>query len=510
MNKLLLSILIIILHAGGSYAQVLPKQDSKLNYRLIGFSFPTEKVRGSFTVEIAAGRYISADSFSRHIIQSVETKSGKVVAEVPAFGKEYTWRFTSATKGPGKLYHFSTLNGPSADTSKVRLRILKKAERYEDGYVFLDGNAVLYDMKGNPVWFLPNNFETVKSNEHSEHDGHNHGGHSHAAGGIKDLRDMKITSRGTITFINDDMPYEISYSGEILWKGTDTGYVSKDNEEHYHHEVNRLSNGHYMVLGDEFAQSKLFSDSSGKNGGGYIPLKMTKFGTVIEYDEKGKVVWSWKSSGHYKDKQLYNTRKPNGVTENTIHENSFYFDEKNKMLYVGFKHISQILKIKYPEGKIVAVYGNVYKKGDETSSLFCEQHSCKLTKDGYLLVYNNNMCNWEETPKIVMLKEPDDKNKQMTKVWEYETTQEVTSILAPEKPYKTMGGNALELPDESLFISMCTPYANVFILDKDKQIKWNAVPEKWDGGAKKWIAIPQYRGSIITDRKKMEQLIWGQ
>lgn len=38
------------------------------------------------------------------------------------------------------------------------------------------------------------------------------------------------------------------------------------------------------------------------------------------------------------------------------HENSFFFDDKAKVIYLSLRNINSILKIKYPEGTILQIY----------------------------------------------------------------------------------------------------------------------------------------------------------
>ena len=59
-------------------AQVLPKEGSKLHYRLIGFSFPEVK-NNSYTLQIAEGNYNTEDSFKKNIIVSLNSKKNKIV-----------------------------------------------------------------------------------------------------------------------------------------------------------------------------------------------------------------------------------------------------------------------------------------------------------------------------------------------------------------------------------------------------------------------------------------------
>jgi len=293
-------------------AQILPKENSKLNYRLIGFSFPLVPEVKKYKIEIAAGNYTSADSFEKHIIKTEVCSSNKKIIEVPAFGKAYTWRvvFKGITAN-NDLHHFSTMSSPVADTSLTRLRILKKAKKYKDAYVFVDGNNTLYDMTGNPVWFT--HIEGFDSN--------------------LSLRDLKLSPAGTITCLSGGRPVEINYNGTLLWKAPDNGVVSGDSAEHYHHEFTRFANGHYMILGSEAALCQL-PDSTDTNmhilnfdrkklESNPAAYKKIDLGTIIEYDKKGKVVWSWKSSQYFIGSDVENYRSPGTVDKYNIevHEN---------------------------------------------------------------------------------------------------------------------------------------------------------------------------------------------
>src|SRR4051812_23574242 len=107
-----------------SLSQILPREGSGLNYRIIGVSFPAGKA-DKFKIEIAAGNFNSEDSFKKSIVFSATGKGGKVVAEVPSFGSQYTWRITSPSNeqhtGNNVFHHFSTLAAYNVDTGKMRL-----------------------------------------------------------------------------------------------------------------------------------------------------------------------------------------------------------------------------------------------------------------------------------------------------------------------------------------------------------------------------------------------------
>ena len=183
-------------------AQMFPKEGSRLCYRLIGFSFPADAGATAYKIEIATGQFETTEDFEKNITRSVSGKKNKVIAEVPSFGAQYTWRVVSTVNGQtlkkGALNHFGTKITPDVDSSVTRLRIINSAEKYKDAYVFIDGARALYDMNGRPVWFLPGT--DIKANQKAY------------------PRDLKPTPQGTLTFLTNGDAYEITYGGDIVWR----------------------------------------------------------------------------------------------------------------------------------------------------------------------------------------------------------------------------------------------------------------------------------------------------
>lgn len=498
-------------------SQIFPTEGSKLNYRLVGFSFPQMK-GGKYTLEIAAGYYSNTDSFNRNIIKPIDCNTNKIIAEIPAFGNVYTWRVVPAGKHSVKstLHHFSTLASPKTDTAISRLRIISKAKKYKDAYVFIDRMQAMYDMEGKPVWFLPDTSYLVNK--------------------ISNAIDMKLSPEKTITFIMNDKIKEVNYRGTVLWIGPNTGEVSGDTSEYYHHEFTRLMNGHYMVMGNEEVawplpdykpdsnmETDILRDSNN------VYRQKLKFGTIIEYDEKGRVVWAWKSSGYFKHSDVYKYKTEKGRFQvMDVHENSFFFDERSRVIYVSCRDINQVLKVKYPDGKVTAVYGNRYNADNTVTEnvLFSGQHSVKISGDGNLYLFNNNVVPTER-PKLMVMQEPYEPGGDLKTMWEYVCTPD--GMTDHERAYYenqkerirmkdqnnnrkkvhfTSGGNVMELPDQSIFASMNGPSSKVFIVTKDKEIIWSAIPEQKDANDTLWEAAPIYRASIIADKKDLEELIW--
>jgi len=485
-NKIISSLLLIFTICKPGISQLFPKENSTLNYRIVGFSFPAENISDKYTIEIAKGYHITEDSFQNNIITKITSDTSKVIIEVPSFGIYYTWRVHSKKKsGYSELHHFSTGYLPD-NSSSTRLRITKKAEKYNDAYVFLDACKVLYDMKGNPVWFLPEINGTTND--------------THA--------DLKISPFGSITLILGDHGYEIDYNGKVLWEAPRNGIISGDSIEHFHHQLNMLKNGHYMILGLETAPW----DMDGRKGDSAFTIKAKMpFGTVLEYDAKGNLIWSWKSSTYFLNSDVVNYNRNGAKHGVDVHQNSFCFDEINKAVYVSFRGISRIVKIKYPEGTVINSYGEIYKanESEKGNGLFCGQHSCNITHNGNLYLFDNNNCNNDQLPKIQIFQEPGPGLSDLKKIWEYQCKLRNEDIKNPPDYKASTGGNVYELPDNSMFVSMGSVYGEIFIVSPDKKIVWSCFPEKWNMDKNKWELVYQYRSSIIASRTELERLIWN-
>ncbi len=480
--------------------QIQPREGKALNYRIIGFSFPAAKGSTGYKLEIAEGNCQSEQAFSSGIINTIASSTNKIVAEVPYFGSQYTWRvvYNGTAKKKSPLHHFSTMANEELDSTKIRLRILTPASKYKDGYVFMDSYKALFDMKGKPVWFLP-----MKPGETSL------------------PRDIKATPFGTITYMMMMDVYEINYDGDTLWKSPVSYQPFDDARITFHHQLSRLKNGNYMVLGNEFVlQKKNTGDDTLLN---LEPLRQNNpdqsdttyrklvFGTVIEYDKNGKIVWQWKSSSYFNNSDIGARKLPDGTVNANVHENAFYFDEEKKNLYVSFKAISRIVKIKYPEGTVVAAYGDKFAadKPENENEKFCEQHSCNISQEGYLYLYNNNLCHRMKRPEIVVMQEPANPKEEPKVIWKYICDIEPEATYQKQNQQFPTGGNVIELPDQSILCCMGGTYSKTFIVTKDNEILWSALPEKWDEREFQWKPYGQYRASMLTSRKELEILIWA-
>lgn len=490
------------INPGRADSVVFPSGGRVLNYRIAGFTFPPVEHVKKYTIKIAEGICHSDTEFEQHLILSLTSRTNKVVAEMPFWGRDYTWRVESTDKKKkitqSPFYHFATLLNSALDTNYSRLSVRKKADEYKDAFVFLDTSRILYDMSGNAVWYLPDIDRMHIENSR--------------------VRDLKMTQQGTITFIiaheEHGAAYEVDYDGNILWKSS--GF--------YDHELTKLKNGHYMVSGcsTEQLEWRYFSPADSglyiASSDGDTTLKYTtekhskgSFGKLLELDSRGVVVWSWNEADYYKGKDVRNHVESDEISgKDTIeeHQNSFCFDEKNNFLYVSYRNTNSILKVKYPSGEVVAVYdGNLGQgsKSEQEIPTFCWQHSCRLTDDGHICLFNNNRCNKDSLPQILVLDDTVYPDGSFNILWKYDCP------MKKKKGDHPNGGNVMQLPDHAFFVSMCAPYSRLFILSEDdKQELWEAHYQKYN--KTKGIFEPSavyYRASIIGNRDELEKLIWN-
>lgn len=486
-------IFIVLFLSNRSIAQVVPSQNDTLNYRVIGFNAQIPPKHRNCRLEIAKGEYFDTSLFKQYIIRSVAVHTNKQIIEVPSFGSSYTWRIVNPSDRTDslqyKFHHFYVGYVPEIDTAIFRVKAQSNIKKNNYPYFFIDATKALYDAYGNPVWYLP----TLEARGNT-------------------VRDLKITSRGTITFVIDEYGvFEVNYKGTVLWQGPNNGIISGDNLEHYHHEFTRLNNGNYMALAQDFqyidpsqkdSAIALLSKQKIKNRDNSLLFERFPTGTLIEYDSLGKIVWSWKASEHLNGSKIFLRNEKEYVSQMRAHENSFFFDTGNKVVYLSMRNLNTILMINYPTGNIIDIYnGDTPKLKETTPLLFCGQHSCKVSADRQLYFYNNNSCNPGRRPQIIFLR----RNKQMATPeisWKFDCPVDTLSPAYPS------GGNVEELPDKSIFTSMAFPDSKMFIVTRNKKIIWSARLQTKNFFTKKWEPVNIYRASVVTKTRVADQLVW--
>ena len=466
--RLLLSVFISILFAHTTAAQMQPANNASLHYRLIGFSVPEHEKATHYQLEVFEG--------AKKVL-SQKSEQHKIVATVPAFGKDYTWHIKYYKKkrliDSTARYNFTVLNNPFSDTSVSQVQIIDSVEKYDDLLVFFDNTRTLYNMQGEPLWFLP-----IIA------------GVSDSTQGI--MRDLKLTADGTITFMSKKNIHEIDYQGNVLWSGPNDGSYSGGTDENYHHEFTKLANGHYMTISDKI------------NAGGPVKLGKTTAadnkdehcGSVIEYNADKQVVWSWNSCKYLQLGDL------------STHFNSFCFDTVNKVFYTSYRNISRVVKARYPSGEVIALYGEDLAKDGTVSGhdMFYAQHNARVNSDGNLCLFNNNFImhypesqhNDSRVSSIAVFKEPQSPKDTLQKIWEFSCNIDTLA------PHITAGGGSIyELDKGDYLVCMGRTNRN-FIVSKDKKVLWNVLSIVHKAGL---VSVDGYRVSPVF-KKDLSKLLF--
>lgn len=484
------------------HAQFLPKDGDTLNYRLIGFAFPSMEKATEYQIEVS--EYSFQPNGEQVVNKIFEKRYGtnRVIETVPEFGKSYKWRVLykkkNKTINTTPYYYFSTAKNPFSSPAITRLNIIDAATEHKDLLVFFDNTRTLYNIKGEPLWFLPP-IEGVTNDN------------------INSIRDIKLTPFGTITFVTYSNVFEIDYDGNVLWTGPNDGKVSGDTSEYYHHEFTRLANGHYMAIGSKLEMHKVPSGISeqeyrGRQVQRQSGARLTKIscGTLIEYDEAGKVTWSWNSCDHMTDADFF-TPIAGGRIRPSTHMNAFFMDTVHNVFYTSYRDIDRVIKAEYPSGRVLQHYGEDYTKDGRIKGdgMFYAQHSCRISAKGNLYLFNNNHLirerptdsNQNRISTIAVFKEPQSSSGQLEKIWEFGC-----DIDTHAKAFSPGGGSVYELENGDFLVCMGASNRN-FIVSRDKKVLWNLTVEL-NQQNEMWVPCAGYRVSPVTPQQ-LKQLIWA-
>jgi hypothetical protein len=460
-------------------------------YTAIRLPLSIDSVRGTATYvfRIASGNCKSPEEMQRQALHTVRCGAPVTIADLPYFDREYSWDVTCYDiKGKiartSPIYHFRTEAPLYGDSTRYRLRVISNKYTDTSLYFFVDNMGCLYNMRGKPVWFS----RQIASNKDKGQ-----------------ASNLSMSADHTITFILNEVAYETNYNSEVLWRSPELSDTRKANSSH--HEFYKRPNSNYLVLDWETEQRKVPIAAEGNAPAETVEVS---FGTVDEYDRNGKLVWHWSSSACFADDDLIDIRNGTQRSRGRTHMNACYFDEEESVMYVGFKDVSRIVKLKYPDKKILATY---YGLGEVEQPLFIEQHSISTMEDKSLLIFSNNISASTAMPNVlvnhidkdsavssvVVLSRPDTNGK-MKKLWEFpcDIDKEVPASA-------TRGGNVVELADGNFFVCMGNS-PRIFIVNRKKEVLFNAVVEEWSEAERKWMPFFQYR-SYPINAKDLDRVI---
>ena len=372
----------------GLIGATIPENGDTLNYRQVYFRWDPVWQAGRYQLRIweaESGPIDSPLSPTHHLLHHADM-NGLLIREGLAFGKSYAWQ-VSAFVGDSLLFrseirHFYIRTAPRIDPAVYRHRVVKDVlPSEEEFYFFIDKPGVLIDRKGEVVWFL-------------------------APDSISRAFNLQLLPNGHIAYFrppgkgegNENLILEeTSLDGKLIWRAPDDGKVSGHDSEFYHHDFQRLSNGHYMVLGNRFVSRQ----PAGASG----PI-MARYGTLIEYNPAGQVVWSWGSEAELEDADVF----ADGLKDNPTHLNGVFFDESAGFVYLSFRYLDRVIQLEYATRRAANSFGRKMPSGEARSGdgLFFRQHSPKV-KGNRLYLYDNRLGNGADSvSSVVVLEIPAD------------------------------------------------------------------------------------------------------
>ncbi len=463
---------------------IIPIPGSTINYTHVMFDHPPvdKAVLYGFYLTEQSDKGISTE-------WKLTDSTTSTLMNVLKFGKSYQWHYT-ALNARNKViftspdYKFSIVALPA--NSRVRV-VTNEKDKNQGGYISFDYHCMIADRNGNPIWILP---EEPKK-EYTRDDR---------------VRDIRVTSAGTITFITNRNAFEVMPDGRISWRGPKSGPATV---EALHHGVERLPNGNLMTLGNHTVRMPVPFDTA------IVPVE---FGVVVEYDRKGSIVWKWDSYSYLRPAEIEFRKLSSGQWNSSSHMNAFRQTTENGIVYVyaGFRDLDRLVKIEKSSSKVVGTYGTQMNSGYgwKYNNLFHAQHDVCPLRDGNIAVFNNDSLTRDGVISSLVIFNP--------------VNSALVFRMTCEAKGETDGksekcGGVDELPNGNLLVN-CGNVNRTFELDANHKVVWDAYTEYAPSDTSGWKPAGQYRShycaslypvwfttNIVNTTKKMVTMkIWNE
>ncbi len=437
-------------------AQILPENNANLFQTHILFQWESVVNADTYVLEIidlTANRSFLKDTFPLPggFIKNFEWKH------------QYQWKFTAYGLGK-KIYtsptrNFSIHYNYKVNPSVYRHKITKKSLYSDSLYIFVDNPGLILDLEGNPIWFYPDT-------------------------AVARVFNLQILPNGNVAALkpkgvksaNENLVLEeISLTGKKIWKAPNAAGVSGDTTEFYHHDFQKLSNGNYLVAGNEFVKIRVENSTTDM----YI-----RYGTVIEYSPKGEVLWAWNSKNYLKNEDVF----IDGMRDNPSHLNSLWLDEKTNHLWVSFRYIDRIIVIDRANGKIIESYGKKMPSGDARIPFdFYHQHSAKpLQNEQFLMMYDNRTgFGKDSASRALILEIPKGKDSVLKEKYSF-----YTRMPGRRQSWSESKGDIDQIAD-SLFLIDMGSIPRTIIIDTTKGIVWQCDHESRQFSGEIWSGVEE-------------------
>ena len=210
------------------------------------------------------------------------------------------------------------------------------------------------------------------------------------------------------------------------------------------HEVELLSNGHYLILC--VAQITMDLDEIVQGG---LKGALVLSSVLTETDRNGKIYWQWNAIDHV---TITDVTPDIDLTQPVIdltHVNSFVEDNDGNII-VSFRHLDEVSKINKSTGDFIWRMGGSKCKNNEftfSNDLnnnfvgFSHQHSVSVLPNGNLLMYDNGNMKQPQFSRAVEY-QINETSKTAVKVWEYRSDPDIFCPMMGSV-YRLPNGNTL-------------------------------------------------------------------
>ncbi|NVO20934.1 MAG: aryl-sulfate sulfotransferase [Bacteroidetes bacterium] len=460
---------ILLLFSISLCAQVIPRNGSNLIHSQIMFEYPAVKDASGYEIQIS--KWDSTKQVTIPCLRQADKTTATLVPWLD-FGYEYRWTYQAFDKNgkafftsPEYKFYLKMPVEPRLDQQRVRL-IPSNCVDTLKGLIALDYTKTVFDRKGRPVYYVPISPPLLPSGFF--------------------IRDLRISQGGTITLVTKFDAVEMDLEGHIIWIAPNDGKVSGEATEFYHHDFSRLDNGNYMVLSAKHKLMQAPNDTVHAN---------VEFGTIIEYDQDGNVVWHWDSDKYFDTRDLFAHKLPDNKYDASTHSNSIKVSPDGKYIYLGFRDVSRVIKIEKVSGRVIESYGAKMPSGEarKANGFFRFQHSMIPLKDGNLAVFNNDsIADPKVTSSVLIFTDPKNEKTPSKILWKFDCKFD---SLSNGKSLKM--GNVMELPNHDLLVNMGTLNRTIE-LSRDKKILWDAFTEQWNAKVNKWEPFSTFRCNYVS------------
>ncbi len=453
-------------------AQYLPKDDAKLNYNQIYFEYPYNVNAKLFKLILAYDSSQLKNDFNSYSILTKTDRTPATLVKDLQFGKKYKWYIETTLKSGETLkseaHYFTLLNTSYNDTSLYKRKInYNHKSEIQDGIIWCDFSHCAFDRSGKLVWFMPTDNSEFKESSR--------------------VRDIRFQKDGTFTFIKNPGAMHANLDISSIWEAPLSGEHFEKFKNGYHHSMEKLPNGNYMLLAYDYVELE-------KTDAKDTLTNRVELVNLIEFNQYKEIVWIWEMRESF-PLDILAVPKENDRGIINAHCNAFSVDKNNEFIFIGFRDISRIIKIDKKSKKIVAAYGKKLNDADSLvypTTLFSYHHDTRVLNDNSIMVLNNNDFNAGQIASVEIFKQPKTKSDIIKPIWSFKFNFDTINN------GKSLKLGNVKILDNGNYLINEGSSNRIVEITKNKKVLWDMMLYRKDKEKNKWVNFGSYRIDFST------------